>query len=123
MLTSLNTPTNVGQYLSQLNNYSMSATTQMVLLTLVSSTPSSNGGFILKLQNKSTKEVQTPFGMKKSDHQETYYMKVADNSCKVGFQAEMDLSQFNIVERPYTIDDANSDINGQTIQLKWLQIP
>lgn len=101
----------------------MSQATQLVLLTLVSSTPSQNGGFILKLQNKSTKEIATPFGKKVSDHQETYYMKVAENTCQVGFKAEMDLSQFNIVERPYTIDDPNSDINGQTIQLKWLQIP
>ena len=95
----------------------------IVNLTVKSCTPSSNGGFILKLQNKSTKEVETLFGKKASDHQETYYMKVADNSAKVGFTAGLDLSQFKIVERPYTIDDENSDINGQTIQLKWLQIP
>lgn len=96
---------------------------QVVNLTVKSCTASSNGGFILKLQNKSTKEITTPFGKKVSDHQETYYMKVADNSARVGFNADLDLSQFNIVERPYTIDDPNSDINGQTIQLKWLQIP
>jgi len=95
----------------------------IVNLELISSTPSSNGGFVLKLQNKSTKEIVTPFGKKVSDHQETYYMKVAENACQVGFKADLDLSQFNIIERPFVVTDEQSDLKGQTLQLKWLQIP
>ena len=48
-------------------------------------------------------------------------MKV-DNPGQVGFKADLDLAQFRVIERDFTVEDPNSDLNGQTIQLKWLSI-
>lgn len=92
----------------------------LIQLSVVSATPSSNGGFIVKLQNKSSSMVQTPFGMKTSTKQQTYYMKL-DSAPQVGFSAPLDIDLFNVVERSHTIEDVTSDKNGESISLKWLQ--
>ena len=92
-----------------------------VNLEVVKSTPSTRGGHILKLQHKESKYIDTPFGKKTQESQETYYMKV-DNPGQVGFKADLDLAQFRVIERDFTVEDPNSDLNGQTIQLKWLSI-
>lgn len=86
-------------------------------LTVVKSTPSSNGGFILKLQNKTA--IVTPFG--KKEQSITYYMKVADNSAKVGFAADLELNDFLIVERDFIPEDGENA--GEIIPCKWLQLP
>jgi hypothetical protein len=90
-------------------------------LEVVKSTPSKNGGHILKLQHKESKSIDTPFGKKTQESQETYYMKV-DDAGQLGFKAELDISQFRVIERDFTVEDPQSDLNGQTIQLKWLSL-
>ena len=90
-------------------------------LEVVKSTPSTKGGHIIKLQHKDSKSIDTPFGKKTQESQETYYMKV-DNPGTVGFKADLDLSNFRVIERDFTINDPKSDLNGQTIQLKWLSL-
>lgn len=103
-----------------------------VLLTCISSTPSVNGGFVVKLQSTSDLVVTTAFGTKTQKSQLTYYIKL-DTTVKPGFAAELDLSQFEIVERPFMLDVAATAANpaiGQAavpahqeeIMLKWLQI-
>ena len=93
----------------------------MQKLKCVKCTSSKNGGFILKLQNKEEKSIETPFGKKTQTSQNTYYMKV-DEECAVGTEAELNVDDFNVIERQYTIDDESSDLHGETIQLKWLSI-
>ena len=92
-----------------------------ISLTVVKSTPSKNGGHILKLQNKQSKTIATPFGQKTQSSQETYYMKV-DAPQAVGFTATLDTDAYKVIERDFVITDPTSDLNGQTIQLKWLSI-
>lgn len=91
-------------------------------LELVSATESKNGGHILKLQNKDVKSAETPFGLKTQKTQHTFYMKVDAVAGKVGDKHEMNLDEFKIIERPYTIDDDTSENNGDEIMLKWLSI-
>lgn len=90
---------------------------QKINLTVVSATLSSNGGFIHKLQNKTSTVVDTPFGKKTQDSQVTYYMKL-DDAAPIGMQAEIDIDNFKVVERPYTVPDT-----GEVLELKWLQLP
>jgi hypothetical protein len=92
----------------------------VIKLTCISSTASSNGGFILKLQNKDVQTIATPFGEKTQGKQQTYYMKV-DGPCKVGLIAPLDLDQFKIVERVF---DRPTEIEGvkEPVTLKWLQL-
>ena len=85
-------------------------------LTVAKSTESINGGFILTLQNKNS--VQTPFG--KKEQSITYYMKVADNSAKIGFSADRDLDEYDSVERDFIPEEG--DNAGQVIPCKWLQL-
>lgn len=99
----------------------------MSLFTLIKATPSTKGGHILKLQAKDTKRLDTGFGIKTNTSQTTYYMKVASVSVAVGASAELDVSQFNIVERPHTITESVVTPNGtvqqpKEIMLKWLQL-
>lgn len=94
----------------------------VINLSVVTCTPSVNGGVILKLQNKTeAKAVETAFGTKTASKQTTYYMKV-DKPIAVGFKADLDIDAFEVVERPYTIEDENSEDNGKTINCKWLHI-
>ena len=95
---------------------------QVINLAVAKCSPSKNGGFILKLQHKEVaKTVTTAFGNKTQESQATYYMKV-DNAVALGFKADLDISQFRVVERPYVVEDPTSELNGQTIQLKWLHL-
>ncbi len=73
-------------------------------------------GYILKLQHKETKQMKTPFGLKVSNEQVTFYMKVAEE-CKVGFKADLDIDTMRVVERPFAIEDT-----GEVVQLKWLHL-
>lgn len=84
-------------------------------------TVSSKGGAILKLVHKENKSLQTPFGMKTSTTQQTFYMKV-DAPVALNTVGELDPATFNVVERPYTITDPASDMNGQEVMLKWLHL-
>jgi hypothetical protein len=88
-----------------------------VLLTVAKCTSSTNGGHVLTLKEKSAPTtVSTPFGdVDKSEWTNTFYMKVHE-PIKVGFSAELNLSEYNIVERPFTTDD------GKDLDLKWLHI-
>ena len=82
-------------------------------------TPSSKGGFIVKLQSKSVNTVQTVFGTIESNTQKTYYAKV-QNEAKVGTEGPIDLSLFDVVTRDWEIDDEESEMFGETVQLDWL---
>lgn len=91
-------------------------------LTVVQCTPSSNGGFITKLQNVTDEQtVTTDFGTKTAKKQITYYCKF-DTANTVGKKGNIDLDMFEVQERPYTIEDAASEDNGKTIQCKWLHL-
>ena len=92
-----------------------------VNLTLISKTPSENGGEILKLQNADEKAEQTAFGMKTQKTQVTYYMKVDKCPLAKGKSADLDLDMFNIVERPFEIEDEETK-EMKTIHLKWLHL-
>ncbi len=91
----------------------------LINLEVISSTPSSKGGHILKLQNKEAKEMITPFGKKKVDSQTTYYMKV-EEAQKVGFKADLDVDQFKVVDREFVPEDAVA--GAPALILKWLQL-
>lgn len=93
-----------------------------ITLTVQSVTSSSNGGFIMKLQNKSEKTVETPFGSKTQTNQLTRYIKINTTAAKVGDNITADLSEFNEVQRPYEIKDPASPMNGKTVMLTWLQL-
>lgn len=91
------------------------------LFKVAQCTESKRGGAIIKLVHEETKSMDTPFGKKTSKIQQTFYMKV-DQPVKVGTEGALDPTEFKIVERPFTVDDPNSDINGQEIMLKWLHL-
>lgn len=81
---------------------------------VISSTATSNGtGFITKLQHKTIKVVDTEFGKKTQDSQETYYIKL-DNQATIGFKSQLNLDKFDIVNRSFTTDE------GDELTLKWL---
>jgi len=88
-----------------------------MLLELIKSTSSVNGGFINKLQSKTS--MATVFGNK--DSQITYYMKTKDQ-VPVGTKGDLPLEMFNTIDRPYTIDDPSSENHGDTIMCKWLEL-
>jgi len=88
----------------------------IVTLAVTKCTSSKNGGYVLTLVHKSEGVlVATPFGNTIKTGITTYYMKV-DEPIEVGFDAPIDLSGYDIVERPFTTND-NVDID-----LKWLHI-
>ena len=75
----------------------------------------SNGNRIVKMQNKV--EVSTPMGtMRRS---ETYYaaVKAEEVAVEVDAEVEIDLSLFNVVERPFVHPES-----GEEIMLKWLSL-
>ena len=82
----------------------------------ISCTASTNGGFIAKLQAKSVKTASI-FGVTKTvEASETYYLKV-DGKIPEGTEDVLPLELFNIVERPFILEDT-----GEEIQLKWLHL-
>lgn len=91
----------------------------LINLTVVSSSVSSKGGHIVKLQNKSAKQQITPFGVKKVDSQTTYYIKL-ETAGVVGFSADLDIDQFNVVDREFVPEDAKP--GDPAMVLKWLQL-
>ena len=111
-----------------------------ITLGLVHVTPTTQAetpGFILKLQAKNHNVVETAFGTKEQDSQLTYYMKVKQVSPGIKlakdpgsnkmlpttpFSAELDLDEFDITPRDFTIEDTTSPDNGKTVELKWLQL-
>ena len=75
----------------------------------------SNGNRIVKMQNKI--EVATPMGtMRRS---ETYYAAVKAEAVEVeeGAEIELDLTMFNVIERPFVHPET-----GEEIMLKWLSL-
>lgn len=96
-----------------------------IQLTVDKATPSSNGGFILKLVNHTS--VTTAFGGKEQTI--TYYMKVATkpSNVKPGFKSIIDLDEFVVVNRDFEVtpeiaaDNPNMTA-GDLIPLKWLQL-
>ena len=70
-------------------------------------------GFITKLQYKSEKSIDTGFGIKTSDTQETYYIKL-DEQAEIGLEKPLDLEKFDVVGRPFITDE------GEELTLKWL---
>lgn len=84
------------------------------LFKVISSNQTTNAsGFITKLQHKSEKSVMTEFGPKTTDVQETYYIKL-DAQAEIGLEKPLDLTKFEIVERPFVTDE------GDELTLKWL---
>ena len=86
-------------------------------LTVSKCTESSNGGYVLTLKEKSPSVVvDTPFGKQStSDTLNTFYMKVED-SLETGFSADINLNDYEIVEREFQTD------KGKELILKWLHI-
>lgn len=89
----------------------------MPLLKVESSNVTNLGHYCNKLVCKSEKTVATPFGNNTSNTQETYYM-FTNNPNTVGFEAELDLSKFDIVNKPF--DMPKEDGSVERIQLKYL---
>ncbi len=92
----------------------------LIRLNVVQSTPSSRGGFIVKLQNSTTRTEQTEFGSKTVGSQQTYYMKLDEEPTVQS--ADLDLDRYQVVERDFLISDEKSPSFGQTVQLKWLHL-
>ena len=92
-----------------------------MLFNVEKCTASTKGGAILKLVHKEDKSLQTPFGMKTSTTQQTFYMKV-DQPVALNTKGELDPATFSVVERPFVINDPQSDMNGQEVMLKWLHL-
>lgn len=101
-----------------------------MILTCIACTASENGGFILKLQNKSDKVETSAFGTTTQKQQSTYYMKVGSNMvadpAKAGKQrtvlgvvADLDLDNYKVTELPYVLPEGAENA-GETVQLKWL---
>ena len=90
----------------------------IVKLTVDKSKSSKNGGFVLTLKELGTSMAKsTPFGDTKTNPvKATYYMKT-DTAPAVGFEAEIDLDDYDIIERPFTPEDSDTEIT-----LKWLHI-
>lgn len=99
-------------------------------LTVVKCTPSTKGGFLLKLQSKAAKQLDTAFGSITQTSQETYYMKVGTTQ-PVGKVADLDIDLFKVTELPFTIPaqptigtpgqpEYKEATMEEVIQLKWL---
>ena len=85
----------------------------MAKFTVISSNPSNEGNtFVTKIQSN---KVVNVLGVNKTS-QVTYYISLPQQ-VEVNKEFDVDLSQFNIVERPF-----ESPTTGEIIQLKWLHI-
>lgn len=98
-------------------------------LKVVSSNPSSNGGFINKLVHEEVVTMKV-FGVSKTTTQQsTFYMKT-DEALPIGAEDEINLSLFDIVERPFVPETPRTtDANGRPLRpitpgapiyLRWL---
>jgi len=109
-------------------------------MELVQVTPTPNAetaGFILKLQNKSEKILETAFGTKVTQSSLTYYMKVNElpaglklapipgkpgsKKPAVKFTADLDIDCFNVKERS-DYEFEGDDGNIITPVTKWLSL-
>jgi len=90
------------------------------LFKCVKSTESSKGGFVNTIV---TEQVKTAivFGQEKQDvSRRTYYIKTP-KAIPVNKEAELDLANFRVVERPYTFTDEETG-EEKTIACKWLHL-
>lgn len=81
-----------------------------VLLSVVRTTETKNGNFHVKVAHET--KVATPFG--EVGQRKHYYFFTATKP-EVGFQAEMDLDLFDVVEKPYfpngEVDETTGEVN------------
>ncbi len=78
---------------------------------VISSNPSNEGkSFVTKLYSESTMETFVGTKLKR----ETYYVS-GTKALAVGTEVDIDLSSWNVVERPF-------ELNGETIMCKWLHL-
>jgi hypothetical protein len=75
-------------------------------------------GFVLTLKHERVEETKTPFGLKKTPVSLTFYMKVSE-ACAEGFEAVMNIDDFNIKEYAYVVEDEETG-EEVTLWLKWL---
>jgi hypothetical protein len=89
-----------------------------VKVNKVSSKPSKNGNYIhtVKTEGKTVKVL----GVDKTSGQLTYFIALP-SAVAVGSEHELDMDQFTVTERPYTVKDQTTGENV-TLQLKWLHI-
>ncbi len=86
-------------------------------------TPSSNGGFIVTISEVTTgnTSVKTALGVQAvSEYGKKYSTKVIKPTVTTGQQIDLDIDQFDIVSREFTIDDPTSDRFGEKITAHWL---
>ena len=87
-------------------------------LTVKSSTPTKNNSFCNKLFAQVIgAPVVSAFGSTTSSSQETYYL-FTDKQNAVGFSAQLDLDQFDVVTKPFGM--AKEDGTVENINLKYL---
>ena len=86
-------------------------------LTVESSNVTVNNSFCNKLVSKTEIITPTVFGNSISQTQETYYL-FTDKANAKGFTAQLDIANFDVVEKPFEI--TNDKGIAETIQLKYL---
>jgi hypothetical protein len=87
------------------------------LLKVESSNVTKLGHYCNKLVCKTQNTVNSAFGTTTSESQETYYL-FTGNQNKVGFEAELDISQFDLVTKPFAV--TKEDGTQETVLLKYL---
>ena len=85
--------------------------------TVISSNITKNNSFCNKLQAKDEQSAATVFGTATSVRQNTVYL-FTDKQNAVGTKGMLDLNQFDIVTKPFTIP--NGDDAGTVVDLKYL---
>ncbi len=89
----------------------------MKTFTVESSNITKNNNYCNKLVSKTTTNTQTGFGITTSEQQETYYLFTTTPNAK-GFQAPLDIAQFDVVEKPFQFN--NEQGIATTATLKYL---
>lgn len=87
------------------------------LLKVESSNVTKYGHYCNKLVGKSSTSVTTAFGTTESESKETYYL-FTGNENQVGFEAELDISLFDLVVKKHAFVD--EDNQPQVADLKYL---
>lgn len=89
-----------------------------VKVTKVSAQPTTNGNYIHTVKTEGKKV--SVLGQEKMSGQLTYFIALPGQT-PVGSEHEIDLSKFNITERPMEVTD---EATGETrsLPLKWLHI-
>jgi hypothetical protein len=85
--------------------------------SVVSSSPTKNGNFCNKIQNKSVIKVETEFGNVEQERQQTFYLFTKTQN-EIGKKANLDISKFEVVSKDYNIEEG--ELAGETITLKYL---